>query len=69
MRSTKQQPVYVCQVDGIRDGQPICQSIPGDKIDQAVGELVLKTLTPLTLDVALAVRHEPLVWKKLIACV
>lgn len=57
-RNNQLHPTYVCQVEGIRNGKPICQSIPGDHIDMAVGELILKTLTPLTLEVALAVQTE-----------
>jgi DNA invertase Pin-like site-specific DNA recombinase len=57
-RNNRLQPTYVCQGEGIHTGKPICQSIPGYKIDQAVGELILKTLTPLTLEVALAVQQE-----------
>jgi DNA invertase Pin-like site-specific DNA recombinase len=57
-RNTQLQTVYLCQVDGIHNGQPICQSIPGDKIDEAIGKLVLRTLTPLTLEVVLAVQQE-----------
>lgn len=51
-------PVYVCQRDGIERAAPICQSIPGTKIDEAVGELLLETVTPLTLEVALDVQRQ-----------
>jgi len=51
-------PEYVCQVEGIRWGVPFCQRIKGAGIDAAVGELLLETLTPVALDVALAVQRE-----------
>ena len=57
-RNNQLHPTYLCQVEGIRNGNPICQSIPGDEIDEAVGKLVLNTLTPLSLEVALAVQQE-----------
>ena len=50
--------MYVCQRDGIERAAPICQSIPGTKIDQALGELLLETVTPLTLEVALDVQRQ-----------
>ena len=51
-------PDYVCQRDGIAHGQRICQQIPGGEIDAAIGDLLLETITPLTLDVALVVQQE-----------
>jgi DNA invertase Pin-like site-specific DNA recombinase len=51
-------PVYVCQFEGIRNAVPICQTILGDQIDTAVGELLLRELTPLALEVALQVSDE-----------
>lgn len=51
-------PNYVCQKEGIEHSERICQSIPGSTIDRAIGTLLLETLTPLTLEVALAVQHE-----------
>jgi DNA invertase Pin-like site-specific DNA recombinase len=51
-------PDYVCQRDGIAHGQRICQQIPGGEIDTAIGNLLLETISPLTLDVALVVQKE-----------
>jgi hypothetical protein len=51
-------PYYTCQREGIEQAKPICQSVPGAGIDRAIGELVVETLTPLTLDVTLAVHQE-----------
>lgn len=49
---------YVCQRDGVEQAMAICQSIPGRTIDEAVGSLLVESVTPLSLDVALAVDDE-----------
>jgi len=51
-------PDYVCQNDGIQTAQPICQHMVGATIDTAIAGLLLATLTPLALDVALTVSDE-----------
>jgi AraC-like DNA-binding protein len=51
-------PVYVCQREGIERAEPICQSIPGAKIDEAIGQLLLEMITPVTLEVALDVQRQ-----------
>ncbi len=51
-------PDYLCQNDGIRAAQPICQHMGGAAIDTAISKLILGTLTPLALEVALTVSDE-----------
>lgn len=51
-------PDYVCQREGIEHGEPICQHIPGAAIDEAVGNILVDAVTPITLEVALAVQQE-----------
>ena len=51
-------PDYVCQNEGIREAQPICQHLSGAPIDAAVASLLLDTLTPLALEAALTVSDE-----------
>lgn len=51
-------PDYLCQRDGIENSKPICQQIRGADLDTAIGELLIKTMTPLTLEVALTVQRE-----------
>ena len=51
-------PDYVCQRRGIQTAQPRCQTLPGDRIDDAVAALVLKAVNPASLDVALEVFEE-----------
>src|SRR5262249_4895803 len=57
-RDTEHVPDYVCQKDGIEHGKPICQSINGEHIDKAIAELLIQTMTPMALDIALAVQQE-----------
>ena len=51
-------PDYMCQREGIEHGEPVCQHVPGAAIDDKVGELLVEALTPVTIDVALAVQGE-----------
>lgn len=51
-------PTYVCQQDVIRRGGKVCQSVPGKVVDPAVGGLLVELMTPMTLDVTLAVQRE-----------
>ncbi len=51
-------PDYMCQRRGIERAQPVCQQIHGQALDEAVGRLLVETVTPLTLEVALAVQKE-----------
>jgi hypothetical protein len=53
-----QVPDYMCQGEGIQQGRPACQHIPGAAIDRAIGELLISAMTPLALEVALAVQAE-----------
>jgi hypothetical protein len=51
-------PNYLCQRHGIEHGKPICQQIPGAAIDETIGRLLLEVITPINLEVALAVEQE-----------
>jgi DNA invertase Pin-like site-specific DNA recombinase len=51
-------PTYVCQRRGIARGESICQAIPGRGLDEAIGRLLLDTVTPLTLEITLTVQQE-----------
>jgi hypothetical protein len=52
------QPDYLCQRHGISHAQPICQQIPGGTIDEAIGKLLVETVSSRTLEVALQVQRE-----------
>lgn len=51
-------PYYACQRRGIATAQRACQIIPGTNLDEAVTQVVLETVTPTVLDVALEVFDE-----------
>jgi F0F1-type ATP synthase membrane subunit b/b' len=51
-------PDYVCAKASVEQASPICQSIPGGGIDEAVGRLLVESVTPLALEVALKVQDE-----------
>src|ERR1700738_830023 len=51
-------PARQCQNRCIQDGTPRCQTIPGAVVDDAVASLLLDTLTPHALEVALTVQAE-----------
>ena len=52
-------PDYACERDAIKRAlHPACQIVAGERVDQAVGELLLEQLTPLALEVALEVATE-----------
>ena len=51
-------PVYLCQRHRIERWESSCQYIPGAAIDEAISKLLLESVTPLTLEVALQVQEE-----------
>jgi hypothetical protein len=58
IRSEGPRPIYVCQETAVRRAGKVCQTIPGKEIDAAVSGLLLELMTPMTLDVTLAVQRE-----------
>jgi len=48
----------VCQKDGIEHGLPFCQSVNGEQVDKTINDLLIQTMTPMALDVALSVQQE-----------
>jgi DNA invertase Pin-like site-specific DNA recombinase len=51
-------PGYLCNRAYMEEGAPICQVIPGAGVDAAVGELLVEAMTPMAVEVALAVQQE-----------
>lgn len=51
-------PEYLCQREGIATATAKCQTISGAGIDRAIGELLVQTVSPVTLEVALKVQTE-----------
>ena len=58
VRKGEVRPSYACQREGIRTGQKICQLVAGWDVDAAVGRLLVATVTPMALEVALEVERE-----------
>jgi DNA invertase Pin-like site-specific DNA recombinase/DNA-binding transcriptional regulator YiaG len=58
MHSGKLYPDYMCQQDSVKHAHPVCQHLPGQAIDAAVAQLLLETMTPVNLEVAMAVQQE-----------
>jgi DNA invertase Pin-like site-specific DNA recombinase len=51
-------PDYLCNKNSSNRGAPPCQFIPGAALDQAVGKVLVETMTPVKLELALAVQQE-----------
>ena len=51
-------PDYVCCVRTLQHRDPPCQVLPGGEVDKAIGRLVVTTMTPLALELTLAVQAE-----------
>ncbi len=51
-------PVYICQETLVRKGGNVCQTVPGKVVDPAIGALLVELMTPMTLEVTLAVQRE-----------
>jgi len=58
-RNGRRVPDYRCQKEAIQQGLGrFCQSINGEQVDDAIGRLLVETVTPLALEVTLAVQQE-----------
>jgi DNA invertase Pin-like site-specific DNA recombinase len=51
-------PTYVCKEHLVRRGGNVCQKVPGKAIDAAIGALLVELVTPMNLEVTLAVQRE-----------
>ena len=51
-------PIYICQDKGIENGESICQSVYGAKIDEAISKILLEMVNPLAMEAALEVQME-----------
>jgi DNA invertase Pin-like site-specific DNA recombinase len=51
-------PRYECPGSGHILCEPLCQTIPGGRIDKTIGKLLVEIMSPLALEVALAVQEE-----------
>jgi hypothetical protein len=51
-------PDYQCMGECIQDARTRCQGVPGQGVDETISQLLLQTVTPLALEVALTVQAE-----------
>lgn len=51
-------PEYLCQREGIEHAHRVCQQVPGNGIDEAIGALLVEAVSPVALEVALSVHQE-----------
>jgi DNA invertase Pin-like site-specific DNA recombinase len=51
-------PTYVCVGRGRLFGDPLCQNITGTAVDLAISNLLVESVTPLALEMTLAVQQE-----------
>jgi hypothetical protein len=49
---------YVCDSSSISNGEPNCQSIGAAPIDDMIGHLVVETMTPAAVELAVEMRKE-----------
>jgi len=54
----KRVPDYMCQRRNIERAEPACQQIHGAGLDEAIGQLLVEMVSPVTLEVALTVQKE-----------
>jgi DNA invertase Pin-like site-specific DNA recombinase len=52
------EPIYLCQPKFDEKGTTLCQTIPGVTIDEAIGEILIEAVSPMALEVTLAVQAE-----------
>jgi len=57
-RSKQLVPDYLCNRNYMEHAAPVCQIIPGASIDEAVGKLLVEAMTPMAIELSLAVQRE-----------
>jgi len=51
-------PTYACRETATRRGGKVCQTVQGKVVDPAISALLVELMTPMTLEVSLAVQDE-----------
>jgi len=51
-------PDYVCQKQRVEECRPLCQNVPGGVVDDALSALIVESISPLALEVALNVQQQ-----------
>lgn len=58
LRGDERMPTYICVGRGRLFADPLCQTIVGSAIDAAISALLVETVTPMALEMTLAVEQE-----------
>jgi DNA invertase Pin-like site-specific DNA recombinase len=59
-RGTELVPDYLCQLNAVEKLEKACIAIPGANVDAAISNLLMEAVTPMALEVSLAVQQEML---------
>jgi len=51
-------PDYICNRNYVEHGEPSCQNISGSAVDEAVGELLVEAMTPMAVEISLAIEQQ-----------
>jgi DNA invertase Pin-like site-specific DNA recombinase len=57
-RGDQLKPDYLCVIQTLQRAESPCQVIPGAVVDAAIGQLLLEAMTPMALEISLAVWQE-----------
>jgi len=57
-RGGRLSPDYLCQKQGAEQCRPVCQNVPGGTVDDALSALIVDSISPLALEVALNVQQQ-----------
>jgi len=58
IRDNQRVPTYVCVGRGLPFSDPLCQSIKGNAIDAAISHQIIEAVTPMALEMTLAIQQE-----------
>lgn len=58
IRGNERIPYYDCGGTGRSLAEPICQLIHGEALDEAIGELLVQTVNPMSIEVAASVQRQ-----------
>jgi DNA invertase Pin-like site-specific DNA recombinase len=57
-RAGRLSPDYLCQKQRVEECRPVCQTVPGGTVDDALSALIVDSISPLALEVALNVQQQ-----------
>ena len=51
-------PDYLCQINSTECANNVCQNVPGANIEKTIGEILIKVVNPIALEVSLNVQNQ-----------